>query len=89
MIKKNIEIMFFLIYKAAADFTVNFPNTTTLRDFLRRAFWRPKNLFKYRNLPINYMEKMQQPKTWEEFVDKYRDVFEQIAKTPHKKDEYN
>jgi len=35
------------------------------------------------------MEKMQQPKTWEEFVDKYRDVFEQIAKTPHKKDEYN
>lgn len=33
----------------------------------------------------------QKPKTWEEFVEKHRHVFEQIAKaTAHKKkDQYN
>ena len=34
------------------------------------------------------MEKMQQPKTWEEFVVKHRDFFEQLAKTLHEDDEY-
>jgi len=29
------------------------------------------------------------PATWEEFVKKYRDVFEQIARTPHRKNKFS